>query len=59
MNVELTYFARIFFLTFFTGMFDDRIAEEPVSKTANDWNTTVLKDIDGLFSPPRDSRPMY
>ena len=56
---ELTYFVRILILAFLAGMFDNRIAGELASKTANEWDTTVLQGIDGFFSPPRDSCPMY
>ena len=59
MNDELTYFARIFIPAFPTGMFNNLIAGELAPTTANDWDTTVLKGIDGFFSPPRDSCPMY
>ena len=58
-NDALTYFAKIFIHAFLAGMFDNRIAGELASKTANDWDTTVLKGIDGFFSPPRDSCPKY
>ena len=58
-NDELTYFARIFIPTFFAGLSDNSIAGKLAYKTTNNRDTTVLKDIDGFFSQPRDSRPMF
>ena len=44
----MTYFARKFIPAFLASMFDNHIAVKLASKTAIEWDTTVLKGIDGF-----------